>query len=59
MLDEQVSGDSTYYSNLQELKELLLTSWCQIAQQTFSGHVVMSIPVWVRLGATFLGPAQY
>ena len=43
VLDEQVRSVEAPPRNLQELKELLLTSWCQIPQHTFRG-LVESMP---------------
>ncbi|KAK3559853.1 hypothetical protein QTP86_021422 [Hemibagrus guttatus] len=47
VLDKQVRSMETPPRNLQDLKDLLLTSWCQIPQQTFR-DLVESRPRRVR-----------
>ncbi|KAK3516157.1 hypothetical protein QTP70_005397 [Hemibagrus guttatus] len=46
-LDKQVRSMEASPHNLQDLKDLLLTSWCQIPQHTFR-DLVESMPRWVR-----------
>merc|ERR1711980_5436 len=43
VLDKQVRSMEAPPHNLQDLKDLLLTSWCQIPQHTFRG-LVESMP---------------
>ncbi|KAK3537253.1 hypothetical protein QTP70_005482 [Hemibagrus guttatus] len=45
VLDKQVRSMEAPPHNLQDLKDLLLTSWCQIPQHTFR-DLVESIPRW-------------
>ncbi|KAK3513336.1 hypothetical protein QTP70_012369 [Hemibagrus guttatus] len=47
VLDKQMPSMEAPPHNLQDLKDLLLTSWCQIPQHTFS-DLVESMPRWVR-----------
>ncbi|KAK3534858.1 hypothetical protein QTP86_028556 [Hemibagrus guttatus] len=47
VLDKQVPSMEAPPHNLQDLKDLLLTSWCQIPQHTFR-DLVESMPRWVR-----------
>ncbi|MCI4386854.1 hypothetical protein PGIGA_G00067410 [Pangasianodon gigas] len=47
VLDKQVRSIEAPPHNLQDLKDLLLTSWCQIPQHTFRS-LVESMPRWVR-----------
>ncbi|KAK3541531.1 hypothetical protein QTP86_029169 [Hemibagrus guttatus] len=47
VLDKQVPTMETPPHNLQDLKDLLLTSWCQIPQHTFR-DLVESMPRRVR-----------
>lgn len=59
VLDKQVRSMEAPPRNLQDLKDLLLTSWCQIPQHTFRG-LVESMPR--RLRAVLVakgGPTQY
>jgi len=46
VLDQQVQSTVAPPHILQDLKDLLLTSWCQIPQDTFGG-LVESIPLQV------------
>ncbi|KAK3510356.1 hypothetical protein QTP70_004933 [Hemibagrus guttatus] len=46
VLDKQVRSMEAPPRNLQDLKNLLLTSWCQIPQHTFK-DLVESMPRWV------------
>ena len=48
VLDKPVRSIEAPPHNLQDLKDLLLTSWCQIPQRTFRG-LVESMPRWVRV----------
>ncbi|KAK3563664.1 hypothetical protein QTP86_033502 [Hemibagrus guttatus] len=58
VLDKQVRSMKAPPHNLQDLKDLLLTSWCQIPQHTFR-DLVESIPRWVRaVLAAKGGPTQ-
>ena len=52
VLDKQVRSMEAPPHNLQDIKDLLLTSWCQIPQHTFRG-LVESMPhqVWAVLAA--------
>ncbi|KAK3505622.1 hypothetical protein QTP70_021284 [Hemibagrus guttatus] len=47
VLDKQVRSMEAPLHNLQDLKDLLLTSWCQIPQHTFR-DLVESMPRLVR-----------
>jgi len=47
VLNKQVRSMEAPPHNLQDLKDLLLTSWCQIPQHTFRS-LVESMPRWVR-----------
>ncbi|KAK3532871.1 hypothetical protein QTP70_001156 [Hemibagrus guttatus] len=59
VLDKQVRSMEARPHNLQDLKDLLLTSWCQIPQHTFR-DLVESMPRWVRtVLAAKGGPTQY
>ena len=58
VLDKQVRSMEASPRNFQDLKDLLLTSWCQIPQSTFKG-LEDSMPR--RVGAVFAtkgGPTQ-
>ncbi|KAK3557200.1 hypothetical protein QTP70_026141, partial [Hemibagrus guttatus] len=59
VLDKQVQSMEASPRNLQDLKDLLLTSWCQIPQHTFR-DLVESMPQGVRaVSAAKGGPTQY
>ena len=59
VLDKQVQSMEAPSRNLQDLKDLLRTSWCQIPQHTFRA-LVESMPQWVRaVLAAKGGPTQY
>ena len=59
VLNKQVRSKEALPRNLQDLKDLLLTSWCQIPQHTFRG-LVESMPRRVRaVLAAKGGPTQY
>ncbi|KAK3548964.1 hypothetical protein QTP70_022657 [Hemibagrus guttatus] len=59
VLDKQVQSMEATPCNLQDLNDLLLTSWCQIPQLTFR-DLVESMPQRVRaVLAAKEGPAQY
>ena len=59
VLNKQVRSMEAPPRNLQDLKDLLLTSWCQIPQHTFRG-LVESMPRRVRaVLAAKGGPTQY
>ena len=59
VLNKQVQSMEAPPRNLQVLKDLLLTSWCQIPQKTFRG-LVESMPRLVRaVLAAKVGPTQY
>ena len=59
VLDKQIQSMEAPPCNIQDLKDLLLTSWCQIPQHTFRG-LVESMPQRVRaVLAAKGGPAQY
>ncbi|KAF7666055.1 hypothetical protein LDENG_00118340 [Lucifuga dentata] len=47
LLEKQVQSMDGPPHNLQDLKDLLLTSWCQIPQDTFRS-LVEFMPQWVR-----------
>ncbi|KAK3523569.1 hypothetical protein QTP70_002478 [Hemibagrus guttatus] len=47
VLDKQVRSLEPPFHNLQDLKDLLLTSWCQIPQHTYR-NLVESMLRWVR-----------
>ena len=47
MLEKQVQSEEAPPGNLQDLKDMLLTSWCQIPEDTSRG-LVESTPRWVR-----------
>lgn len=58
-LDKQVQSMEAPPCNLQDLKDLLLTSWCQIPQYTFRG-LVESMPERVRAALSAKGrPTQH
>uniref|UniRef100_A0A0E9WSK0 Tc1-like transposase DDE domain-containing protein n=1 Tax=Anguilla anguilla TaxID=7936 RepID=A0A0E9WSK0_ANGAN len=59
VLEKQVRSMEAPPHNLQDLNDLLLTSWCQIPEDTFRG-LVESMPRWVRaVLAARGGPTQY
>uniref|UniRef100_A0AAY5L9N5 Tc1-like transposase DDE domain-containing protein n=1 Tax=Esox lucius TaxID=8010 RepID=A0AAY5L9N5_ESOLU len=59
VLDKQVRSMETPPHNLLDLKDLLLTSWCQIPQHTFRG-LVEPMPRQVKgVFAVKGGPTQY
>ena len=59
VLEQQVRSMEAPPRNLQDLKDLLLTSWCQIPQDTFRG-LVESMPRRVRAVLVARGgPTQY
>ena len=59
VLDKQVRSMEAPPHNLENLKDLLLTYWCQIPQHSFRG-LVESMPHRVRaVLAAKLGPTQY
>ncbi|KAF7659717.1 hypothetical protein LDENG_00294150 [Lucifuga dentata] len=59
VLEKQVRSMQAPPHNLQDLKDLLLTSWCQIPQDTFRS-LVESMPRQVRaILAARGGPTQY
>ncbi|KAK3522560.1 hypothetical protein QTP86_023282 [Hemibagrus guttatus] len=59
VLDKQVPSMEAPPHNLQDLKDLLLTSWCQIPQHTFR-DLVKCMPRRVRaVLAAKGGPTQY
>ncbi|KAG5841041.1 hypothetical protein ANANG_G00195380 [Anguilla anguilla] len=59
VLEKQVRSMEAPPHNLQDLKDLLLTSWCQISEDTFRG-LVESMPRRVRaVLAARGGPTQY
>uniref|UniRef100_A0A8P4K6M0 Transposable element Tc1 transposase n=1 Tax=Dicentrarchus labrax TaxID=13489 RepID=A0A8P4K6M0_DICLA len=59
VLDKQVRSMEAPPNNLQDLKDLLLTSWCQIPQHTFRG-LVESMPQRVTAVLAANGePTQY
>ncbi|KAK3562823.1 hypothetical protein QTP86_010397 [Hemibagrus guttatus] len=59
VLDKQVRSMKAAPRNLQDFKDLLLTSWCQIPQHTFR-DLVESMPQQVRaVSAAKGGPTQY
>lgn len=59
LLEQKVRSMVPPARNLQDIKNQLLTSWCQILQGTFRG-LVKSIPRWVRaLLAACKGPTAY
>ena len=59
VLDKQVRSTEVSPRNLQDLRDLLLTSWYQIPQHKFRG-LVESMPQWVRaVLAAKGGPRQY
>ena len=59
VLDKQVQSMEAPPRNLQDLKDLLLTSWCQIPQHTFR-DLVESMPRQVRaVLSAKRGPTAY
>ncbi len=59
VMKKQVRSMEAPPRNLQDLKDLLLTSWYQTPQHTFRG-LVESMPRWVRaVLAAKGGPTQY
>uniref|UniRef100_A0AAY5KPB9 Tc1-like transposase DDE domain-containing protein n=1 Tax=Esox lucius TaxID=8010 RepID=A0AAY5KPB9_ESOLU len=59
VLDQQVRSTPAPPRNLQELKDLLLMSWCQIPQDTFRG-LVESMPLRIAaVMAAHGGPTAY
>lgn len=59
VLDKQVKSTESPPRSLEELRDLLLTCWCQIPQETFRG-LVESMPLRVRAVLEAQGvPIQY
>ncbi|KAK3511397.1 hypothetical protein QTP70_007233 [Hemibagrus guttatus] len=56
VLDKQVRSMEAPPCNLEDIKDLLLTSWCQIPQHTFR-DLVESMP-WVRAVLAAKGPGR-
>ena len=59
VVDKQVQSMEGSPRNIEDLKDLLLTSWCQIPQHNFKA-VEESMPRWVRaVLAAKVRPTQY